>query len=226
MSEKAINGYRGIYLAIGLQALVSVLFIFSEALLDHTNQMLFMIFNLFLAWVPLLPAVLINKYLKKNPWVSPLGILLSVAWICFLPNSFYIVSDSIHLINFSSPDIIVGIVAFFMMAINGLLVGLISVYLINQELNKRITSKSSVLILVGIFLLCGFAVYLGRFLRFNSWDVITNPISLIFDVSNPIFDVNTQKNALTTSLGFFGIIGTSYLILWRSINYLKSLKQG
>ena len=119
-----------------------------------------------------------------------------------------------------------GIVAFFMMAINGLLVGLISVYLINQELNKRITSKSSVLILVGIFLLCGFAVYLGRFLRFNSWDVITNPISLIFDVSNPIFDVNTQKNALTTSLGFFGIIGTSYLILWRSINYLKSLKQG
>ena len=119
-----------------------------------------------------------------------------------------------------------GIVAFFMMAINGLLVGLISVYLINLELNKRMNSKSSALILITIFLLCGFAVYLGRFLRFNSWDVITNPISLIFDVSNPIFDSNTQKNAITTSIGFFGIISTCYLILWRSINYLKSLKQG
>ncbi len=226
MSEKAIDGYRGIYFAIGLQALVAVLFILAEAILDRTNQNLFMIFNLFLAWVPLILAVLIYKYVKNKPLVSPLGIVLSIAWLCFLPNSFYIVSDSIHLINFNSTDIIVGIVAFFMMAINGLLVGLISVYLINLELNKRMNSKSSALILITIFLLCGFAVYLGRFLRFNSWDVITNPILLIFDVSNPIFDSNTQKNAITTSIGFFGIISTCYLILWRSINYLKSLKQG
>ena len=226
MSEKAIDGYRGIYFAIGLQALVAVLFILAEAILDRTNQNLFMIFNLFLAWVPLILAVLIYKYVKNKPLVSPLGIVLSIAWLCFLPNSFYIVSDSIHLINFNSTDIIVGIVAFFMMAINGLLVGLISVYLINLELNKRMNSKSSALILITIFLLCGFAVYLGRFLRFNSWDVITNPISLIFDVSNPIFDSNTQKNAITTSIGIFGIIRTCYLILWRSINYLKSLKQG
>ena len=226
MSEKAIDGYRGIYFAIGLQALVAVLFILAEAILDRTNQNLFMIFNLFLAWVPLILAVLIYKYVKNKPLVSPLGIVLSIAWLCFLPNSFYIVSDSIHLINFNRTDIIVGIVAFFMMAINGLLVGLISVYLINLELNKRMNSKSSALILITIFLLCGFAVYLGRFLRFNSWDVITNPISLIFDVSNPIFDSNTQKNAITTSIGFFGIISTCYLILWRSINYLKSLKQG
>ena len=218
MSEKAIDGYRGIYFAIGLQALVAVLFILAEAILDRTNQNLFMIFNLFLAWVPLILAVLIYKYVKNKPLVSPLGIVLSIAWLCFLPNSFYIVSDSIHLINFNSTDIIVGIVAFFMMAINGLLVGLISVYLINLELNKRMNSKSSALILITIFLLCGFAVYLGRFLRFNSWDVITNPISLIFDVSNPIFDSNTQKNAITTSIGFFGIISTCYLILWRSIN--------
>jgi uncharacterized membrane protein len=225
MSDKAANGYRGIYIALGLQAAVSVLFIFVEALLDHTNQMLFMIFNLFLAWIPLLLAFLLHNYLKKKPWISSLGIFLAIAWLVFLPNSFYIVSDSIHLIDFNSPDILVGIVAFFMMAINGLLVGLISVYLINIELNKRVSRRASVLSLMGIFLICGFAIYLGRFLRFNSWDVITNPISLIFDVSNPFFDVETQKNALTTCFGFFGIIGTSYIILWRSIEYLKSSKQ-
>ena len=226
MSEKAINGYRGIYIALGLQALVSVLFIFIEALLDNTNQMLFMIFNLFLAWVPLLIAFLLHNYLKKKPWTSTLGIFLFITWLCFLPNSFYLVSDSVHLIDFNSPDILVSIVVFFLMAINGLIVGLCSIYLINIELNKRLKRNSSIFALMLIFLVCGFAVYLGRFLRFNSWDVITNPISLIFDVSNPIFDVHTQKNAITTTIGFFGIIGTSYLILWRSVNYLKSYKQG
>ena len=226
MREKAVKGYGGIYLALGLQALVSIIFLMTGALLDRTNQLLFMIFNLFLAWVPLLIAVLINKYLKKKPWISPLGIILFLAWLCFLPNSFYIISDSVHLIDLNSPDILVSIVAFFLMSLNGLLVGLISVYIINLELNKRMKGFSSVATLMGIFLICGFAVYLGRFLRFSSWDVITNPVSLIFDVSNPIFDVNTQKEAITTCIGFFGIIGTSYLILWRSINYFKSLKQG
>ena len=107
-----------------------------------------------------------------------------------------------------------------MMAINGILVGLISVYLIHLELNKRIKSYSSMLVILSIFLLCGLAIYLGRYLRWNSWDIILNPLSLLFDITNPIFDPETQSKAYTTTIGFFGLIGSCYMIFWQSAKYL------
>jgi uncharacterized membrane protein len=220
MREKSRLSATNIYWALGIQALISIGFLFFSAIANHTTEHLFLIFNLFLAWIPLLVAVILKKYLKKKPWVSIPGAFLILVWICFLPNSFYIVSDLVHLNNFSSIDILVDIITFFMMAINGILVGLISVYLIHLELNKRIKSYSSILAILSIFLLCGLAIYLGRYLRWNSWDIILNPLSLLFDITNPIFDPETQTKAYTTTIGFFGLIGSCYLILWQSAKYL------
>ena len=73
---------------------------------------------------------------------------------------------------------------------------------------------------MGLFLMCGFGIYLGRYLRLNSWDIITNPLVLIFDMTNPLFDPETQFKAFTACLGILGLIGSSYIILWQSIKYL------
>ena len=70
-------------------------------------------------------------------------------------------------------------------------------------------------------LLSGFAIYLGRYLRWNSWDVITNPLGLLFDVSGRI--VNPIENPLTfsTTILFFGFLAVLYTVIWRAARLIK-----
>jgi len=219
MEKRGLNA-SSIYWALAIQALIAIIFLIFSSVTNHTGKFSFLIFNLFLAWVPLGIAIVLKKYLKNNPILSFKGILLAFVWVCFLPNSFYILSDFIHLNNFNSVDILFDIITFFLVAVNGIIAGIISVYIIHEELNKRLKSRQSLVIVMGLFLMCGFGIYLGRYLRLNSWDIITNPLVLIFDMTNPLFDPETQFKAFTACLGILGLIGSSYIILWQSIKYL------
>jgi uncharacterized membrane protein len=221
MEKKRYVGSGGIYKALAFQALLAIVFLVISSFRNHTTQFAFLAFNLFLAWIPLGFALIIEKYLKNNRWLSFRGLILTLVWLCFLPNSFYILSDYIHLNNFNSFDILFDIITFFLIAVNGIIAGIISVFLIHQQLNKRLRARQSMLIIMFLFLLSGFGIYLGRYLRLNSWDVITNPLVLIFDVTNPLFDPRTQFKAFTTCFGILALIGSSYLILWRTTNYMQ-----
>ncbi|MEI7838165.1 MAG: DUF1361 domain-containing protein [bacterium] len=218
MEKKNLKA-TSIYWALAIQAFVAILFLIFSSIKNNTGQFLFLLFNLFLAWIPLVIALTIRQYLKKNPWLSFKGVALAFVWVCFLPNSFYIISDLIHLNNFNSFDILFDIITFFLIAVNGIIAGVISVYLIHEELNKRLKSRQSLMIVMGLFLMCGFGIYLGRYLRLNSWDVITNPLVFIFDMTNPLFDPQTQLKAFTACIGILGLLGTSYLVLWQSIEH-------
>ncbi|WP_461305054.1 DUF1361 domain-containing protein [Aureisphaera sp.] len=166
---------------------------------------LFLVWNLFLAWIPFM----ISTYLShKNPNRTAV-ILGSGIWLVFLPNAPYILTDFLHLNHPNSHPIFDG----FMLAIFTIAGMICYVYsLRDMELlwRSHFSKRMIRLVLVLLPFLTGFGIYLGRFLRWNSWDIIQNPRGLMNDIFNIIIYPFDHLLAWVTTLAF----GLGLLILY------------
>lgn len=151
-----------------------------------------LIWNLFLAFIPFAVSSILLKSANNYWWIQ---YALLIIWLIFFPNAPYIITDFVHLDYRAPVPFWYDLVIIFWAAWNGLILGFVSLLNIEKFLltkfNKRITD-----ICVYIFLvLCAFGVYAGRYLRWNSWDVVANPRNIAKDVKyialNPEDNLNT-----------------------------------
>ncbi|MEM7657544.1 MAG: DUF1361 domain-containing protein, partial [Bacteroidota bacterium] len=142
----------------------------------------FLVWNLFLAWIPWwISAWLVKK--ERKAWV----IWLSAAfWLLFFPNSPYILTDLFHLRPRNGVPQWFDLTLIISFAWTGLLLGLDSLRHMKEYWFDRLGQLWSTVITLGILLLTSYGIYLGRFLRWNSWDLFTRPGSLMADVVDPL----------------------------------------
>ena len=88
---------RRLILVLLLLSAVSVGFFVATGIVYRSFGYWYLVWNLFLAWVPLGFVALLSVVLRRQRWSGWLGTLLTLLWLVFLPNSFYLVSDFIHL---------------------------------------------------------------------------------------------------------------------------------
>lgn len=181
--------------------------------------------NLFLAWLPLLFAGWLVVYLRKHGWLSWQGLTLTGLWLGFLPNSFYIATDLMHLQEATDKTLLFDVVLLLLFTVAGFIVGFMSVYLIHQQLLKRINRASAGRIITLVFLLCSFAIYLGRFLRWNTWDVLANPAGLILDISDRIINPVAHEQTFWITVLMFVLLGTLYFVIWEFAQALQTNKK-
>lgn len=179
--------------------------------------------NLFLAWLPLGIMAILIRLLRTRLWSDWLPIAVTIAWLLFLPNSFYLVSDYIHLQDVSDAAILYDVVMFTMFVFTGLLLGYASLYVFHTELRKRMTAAGAWRVIWVVLLLCSFAIYIGRDLRWNSWDILLSPAGLLFDLSERLLKVNEYGQMAETIVIFFGLLGGMYYVGWRLIRVLGHL---
>jgi uncharacterized membrane protein len=207
--------FRPLFLALLAANAVSLMLFISRVIDAQNFRYWFLLWNLVLAWVPLLLALLIQHFLQRHHWLSWSGLLLTGLWLGFLPNSFYLVSDLIHLQSTADINLLYDAVMFASFIFNAYIVGLISMVLIHRQLLLRIKRASAHRLMGLVIVLCGFAIYLGRSLRWNTWDAIVNPFGLIFDISerfiNPLSHIQSYMTTATFSL----LIGGLYLVTYQ-----------
>lgn len=167
--------------------------------------------NLFLAWLPLLVSLLLLRSLRNRLWTSWLPFCLTILWLVLLPNSFYMVSDFVHLQDVASKDILFYVVLFTSFIITGALIGFTSLSLVHAELTKRFERRTAGTLVGFVLLLCSIAIYLGRNLRWNSWDVLLNPAGILFDVSDQLLHPFKHGDLFTTTLSFFVLLTSFYV---------------
>ncbi|WP_246169846.1 DUF1361 domain-containing protein [Alkalibaculum sporogenes] len=180
--------------------------------------------NIFLATLPLIfiNYSLLQSKMNKKVWAFIFGVL----WLIFFPNSVYMITDFIHISNDNlilyqevapysidngiiySNEIMhwVKLLVIGIGVMYGLLIGLESLNIFYRSLNERIPKLISCLIVAGVSLVSGFAVYIGRFLRFNSWDLFM-PLHLVRAVM-----ANVNIFAVEFTLGFAGFILIIFLL--------------
>ena len=204
---------------------VSVLLFLYGAFRNHSWDFAYFIWNLFLAWLPLLFAAWLVQLLQRMRWSSWPAIGVSLLWLVFLPNSFYMVSDFIHLQEVPRVDILYDAVMFTSFIFVGVGLGLSSLYLVHVQFRQRFSRLESTLWLTGIFVLCGFAIYLGRDLRWNSWDVLTNPGGLLFDISDRFLHPRAYPQMFLTTGTFAILIATMYSMTWKATQLLHQSRK-
>lgn len=195
-----------------LSSIFSMLFFIVRAFNQQDLEYWYLNWNLVLAWLPLLFSVILVGRLRRSGWLTWQNIVLTMLWLGFLPNSFYIMTDFIHLQHTLNATLLYDVVLILSFTLNGLLLGYISTFMIHDELKKRFNANTTNSIVAGIFLACSFAIYLGRYLRWNTWDVIINPAGLLFDVSDRFINPGAHGQTFsTTALFFVFITGTYYI---------------
>ena len=168
----------------------------------------FLIWNIFLGAIPLFISSRLNNAIKKDlQWI------LLTAWLIFFPNALYIITDLIHLKERYPVPIWFDIILISSAVFNGLFFAYISLCQIELFLRSKFDNKKTGLILFLFLFLGSFGVYIGRFLRWHSWDIVVNPSGLAFEVIqhiiNPLRHPRTWSMTITLTF-FFSIF---YLII-------------
>ncbi len=159
---------------------------------------LFMIWNLFLAWIPY---ILSTRFIYIKNYRKLIQILFFFGWLLFFPNALYIVTDIIHLAQTQAAPLWYDAVLLFASSLMGLVLAFASVINTEKYLCTIFSKKFITPIIIVLLFAGSFGVYLGRFERWNSWDVLHNPLNLGFDIAARfVFPISYTKAWVVTIL--------------------------
>lgn len=222
MRDKISKPIHELLGTISLSSTVSLLLLGARIFTSQSLRYSFLAWNLLLAWLPLGFAWWLHNYLKNYRLSHWSSIALFGLWLGFLPNSFYLITDFIHLHASGEVSVLYDAALLTSFAFNGLVLGMMSLYIVHVELLKRFKHSWVHFSMAAILLTCSFAVYLGRYLRWNTWDVLIRPAGILFDVSERFINPGAHPRAFNTTFVFFLLLGSMYLFTWRLIRSLRS----
>jgi uncharacterized membrane protein len=147
----------------------------------YTGHLLFafLVWNLFLAFIPYAISKRMSNAVIKSKWKFFLYVFV---WLLFIPNAFYIITDLFHLDMNEYVPLWYDLALLLSFAWSGMLFGILSVRQMEKLFEKSFNKKFDLLFVIPVMALNGLGVYIGRYLRFNSWDVVTNPFQLVQDI--------------------------------------------
>ncbi len=183
--------------------------------------------NLFLAIIPLALSVLLFRRVPlgtsgltfpptslQSRSRSGLWWLGVTVFVAFLPNAPYILTDIIHFISDVQSqsslwiNVFVFVPLYFLFILAGFEAYVLSLINLGYYLNQRGLGHLVGWIELGLHGLSAIGIYLGRFLRFNSWDIITRPATLVVSLD----DLLSKRPLLAIVCTFFLVAGLYVLV--------------
>ncbi len=172
----------------------------------------FLAWNLLLAWMPLLFGLLLEHVSERKGWKLIQFGLLGL-WLLFFPNAPYIVTDMLHLHPRDPAPFWFDVCLVAIFAWNGLMLGFSSMRIVHDYFQKQFGKFKATFVVLFAFLLCGFGVYLGRVERWNSWNVVSDPIDLTKNIFHLLLNPFAQPGMIGMTLFFFAFLSLAYFSL-------------
>ena len=170
------------------------------------NMYAFLLWNLFLAFVPWI----IANVLEYNNFRKRIEIPVMIIWLLMFPNAPYLFTDLIHLGKNPSAPRWFDITLLLSYGMTGFAFGFLSLMKIEGKIKKYFPKIKPFFVKAFIIYLSSYGIFLGRFLRWNSWDIITNFVPVVRDVFKTI--KHPVQNA--AAWGFTLLFGTLLNILF------------
>jgi len=176
-----------------------VLLLITRIILTQHFTFTFLLWNLFLAWLPI---YFINQFYKQHSKYNKA--LLFLLAVLFLPNAPYIVTDLFHLQSKLVAPMWLDVVLILSFAICGLYFFFKTLKAILNIVYDSISKSHWLHFFVKLLMmvLSAYGVYLGRYLRFNSWDILFNPLHLFQSIFHSIFSVDCFKETFGVTITF------------------------
>ena len=188
---------------------LSVLLVLGRVLLTGRFFFLFMLWNLLLAIIPFAISTMLS--VAQGPLPARILLPAGVAWLLFFPNAPYILTDFYHLDARPGVPLWYDLILIASCAWNGLMLAYASLSDMQRLVQQRLGFAAGWGFATLALLLSGFGIYLGRYLRFNSWNVLTNPLTLFFDIMNRVLHPFSFPGTwgVTLVFGLFLLLGYS-----------------
>ncbi|MEE1898197.1 DUF1361 domain-containing protein [Flavobacterium rakeshii] len=182
-------------------ACFAVCLLITRVAIARSEFYFFLAWNIFLAYVPLgITGYMIDRphLIEKRHYFYP----LFFAWLMFLPNAPYIITDFIHLKRETSIPVWFDVLLLISFSLSGLLFGIKSMKHMFLMLAVRFNYFMTWGLMLVISFLAGFGIYLGRFLRYNSWDILHKPLELIQCIFESLTVCPECKTSWGMTVGF------------------------
>jgi uncharacterized membrane protein len=173
----------------------------------------YLIWNLFLAWIPFALAVFVYDRWRRNKTGIGLVVLGGV-WLLFFPNAPYIATDFVHLQHDPLAPYWYDAVTIAAFAWMGLLLGFASLYLMQTVVRQARGPVAGWIFAVVAIGLGSLGIYLGRFLRLNSWDAVEHPTVLPQIAHAVARDPFAYQEAIAVTLLFTTALSFAYFLLY------------
>lgn len=222
MDRFKIQNPNRLVVALVVSNLFSALLLTSRIIFSDSTRYIFMYWNMLLAAIPALLGWWLVLRIKKYGWARPKQLILTAVWLAFLPNSFYLVTDFAHLRPGFEADILFDITMLASFMFNGLVLGFIGLFLVHIQLLQRMKSIHVAGVMLLVLLASSFAVYLGRFTRWNTWDLIFQPAGLLFDVSDRFINPGNHPQTFLITLVLFLFLATIYFVIYEVLRSTAS----
>jgi uncharacterized membrane protein len=187
----------------------------ARCFISDSGHFLFLNWNLFLAGIPLL----LSRLLLHNENITRAKVIILLPmWLLFFPNAPYIITDLFHLGKVDSMPKWFDLMMIMLFAWAGLFAGFKSLQDIQRMLSKFMSQRKAMIVVAGLLFIAAFGVYLGRFERWNSWDIITNPFAVMSDVVEKFINPGDHLRTWGVTL----LMGTLLNVIWFSIKLMQS----
>ena len=169
------------------------------------------LWNLFLAYIPVFLSVWLFRWSERR---SLLWWVILATFVAFLPNAPYILTDIIHYIRSIRQGLSDSIIIFaltpqyLIFLIGGFQAYVMSLLNLEFYLTKVGQEKSIFAVQILIHFLSAIGIYLGRFLRFNSWDFVTQPDELAETLAR---DLSHKQPVLAITITFIILLGLYWI---------------
>ncbi len=186
---------------------LSVVLVMGRVLMTGKGLFLFLIWNLFLALIPFAISTLLG--IAGKPLRARMLVPAGAAWLLFFPNAPYILTDLFHLDARPGVPLWYDLALILSCAWNGLMLAYASLSDMQRLVQRRLGFWAGWAFASIALMLSSFGIYLGRYLRFNSWDVLANPLTLFYDIVNRLLHPFSFPGTwgMTLVFGLFLLIG-------------------
>ena len=174
-----------------------------------TGRYGFLIWNLFLAWIPFLISYFTYTLTLKRKWVYIFIPVAAFIWLIFFPSAPYILTDFQHLAKVTKDlPVWYDVMMLIWFSFTGVLLGMVSLFLMQEIVRREFGRWVGWGFVALVTALSSAGVYVGRFLRWNSWDIFRNPSGMAQYTIQSVQDPSLQ------SIGFIGLFGAFFLFLY------------
>lgn len=193
-----------VFVLINTACLVCVALVVARVAYSESGRHLGLIWNLFLAWIPFILAYFTHALLRRRNWLYIVFPITAFLWLIFYPNAPYMLTDLQDLArNPGGAPLWYDVIIVVWCSWTGMLLGVISLYLMQDLVIRRLGRVTGWIFVFVISGLSSFGIYIGRFVRLNSWDILQKPTETAMEILGIVIDPSMRLAAFTLLYTFF-----------------------
>ncbi len=209
-----------VFFLLNLACAVCIALVGARVAYTESGRRIDLIWNLFLAWIPFILAFAAHAISWRRNWLYLVILVITFLWLIFFPNAPYMLTDLQDLARSASDaplwyDVIIVVWCSW----TAMLLGVVSLYLMQDIVHRTFGRRVGWVFVFAISALSSFGIYIGRFARLNSWEILQSPTETALEILGIVIDPSMRLAAFTFLYAFFFIF--VYLLLYSFSHMLQ-----